>query len=111
VLGRVPVHFIPCIQGRVDTLTGPGANAAQAGFFGSILPAVWSFMLAARSHGLGTAWTTLHLVYEKQVAEILGIPFEQVTQAALVPVAYYTGTTFKPAMRKEMDGLVHWDQW
>ncbi|HZU02246.1 MAG TPA: nitroreductase family protein [Ktedonobacteraceae bacterium] len=50
----------------------------QAGIWGSILPAVWSFMLAARLHGLGTAWTTVHLYYEQEAAEVLGIPYEQV---------------------------------
>lgn len=111
VMGQVPVHFIPCISGRVDELSGPGANAARSGFYGSILPATWSFMLAARSRGLGTAWTTLHLTYEKEVAELLGIPYESVTQTALIPVAHYTGESFKPALRKPLDEVLHWDTW
>ena len=92
-LERVPVFLIPCFEGRVD---GQPASA-QAGTWGSILPAVWSFMLAARARGLGTAWTTLHLPHEREAAAILGIPYEQVTQAALIPVAYTRGTDFKPA--------------
>ena len=110
-LARVPVHFIPCIEGRVDSLTGPAANASQSGFYGSILPAVWSFMLAARARGLGTAWTTLHLFFEEQIAEILELPYDSVTQVALVPVAYYTGTSFKPANRKPLENFLHLDRW
>jgi nitroreductase len=83
----------------------------MAGLYGSILPAAWSFMLAARMRGLGSAYTTLHLVYEREVAELLGIPFERFTQAALLPVAYYTGETFHPAERIPPETIVHWDQW
>ena len=104
-LHEVPVFVIPCIWGR------PPAGGNQSGFWGSILPATWSFCLAARNRGLGTAWTSMHLVYEKESAEILGIPYEQCSQAALIPVAYTTGTDFKPASRKPLDEIVHWDQW
>lgn len=110
-LHRVPVLLIPAIQGRADQESGPTANRAQASLFGSILPAAWSFMLAARARGLGTAWTTLHLSYERQAAEVLGIPYEEVTQAALIPVAYYTGTSFKTALRKPLDDVLHVDSW
>ena len=108
---RAPVLFIPCISGRVDQVTGEMANAAQAGTFGSIIPAAWSFMLAARSRGLGTCWTTIHLMQEKAVADILGIPYDEITQVALVPVAYTKGTDFKVAPRKSMDGIVHFEGW
>ena len=67
----------------------------MAGYHGSVAPGVWSFQLAARARGLGSAWTTFHLVHEQQVAELLGIP-DTVTQVALLPVAYYTGDTFQP---------------
>lgn len=104
---EVPVLVVPCIQGRFEGTT----SAAQAGAWGSILPAVWSFMLAARARGLGTAWTTLHLLYEREAAQVLGIPYEEVTQAALLPVAHTLGTDFKPGPRKPLDRVVHWDQW
>ena len=78
VMGRVPVLLIPCIEAR----RLPAGN--QAGLWGSLLPAVWSYMLAARARGLGTAWTTLHLAYEREVAELLGLP-AHVRQGALVP--------------------------
>jgi nitroreductase len=68
-------------------------------------------MLAARERGLGTAWTTIHLFYEQEAAEVLGIPYEQVTQAALIPVAYTLGTDFKPAPRKPLDSILHFDRW
>ncbi len=106
-LHEVPVHVIPCIRGRLE-----GAPVTQqAGSWGSILPAVWSFMLAARARGLGTAWTTLHLPYEKEAAELLGIPYEEYMQAALIPVAYTLGTEFKPGARKELDRVLHWNNW
>ena len=104
---EVPVHVIPCVEGRTD-----GAPAAvQASRWASIIPAAWSFMLAARARGLGTVWTTFHLRHERKAAEILGIPYEQVMQAALIPVAYTIGTDFKPAARKPVETMVHWDQW
>jgi nitroreductase len=106
VLDRVPVHVIPCVEGRLDN---PEPFAA-ASFYGSILPAVWSFMLAARSRGLGTAWTTLHLANEAETAELLGIP-DGMTQVALIPVAYTKGTDFRPGTRKPFDDFVHWNGW
>ena len=106
-LHEVPVHLIPCIRGRMEGQP----IVAQAGTWGSILPAVWSFMLAARTRGLGTAWTTVHLSYEQEAAEVLGIPYQEVMQAALVPVAYTLGTDFKPGSRTGLDEVVHWDQW
>jgi nitroreductase len=104
---EVPVLVVPCIQGRVEGLN----SAAQAGLWGSILPAVWSFMLAARARGLGTSWTSLHLLQEKAAAEALGIPYEKITQAALIPVAYTIGTDFQPGPRKPLDKVVHWNEW
>jgi nitroreductase len=105
---EVPVLLIPCLWGSVDNL----ASVEQAGAWGSILPAVWSFMLAARARGLGTCWTTVHLYYELEAAEVLGIPFDKVTQAALIPVAYTLGgTDFKPAPRVPIDSIVHRDKW
>jgi len=110
-LHRAPVFFIPCIAGRFDGFSGEGANVAQASSFGSIMPATWSFMLAARERGLGTCWTTLHLMFERQVAEILGIPYDEITQVALSPVAYTQGTDFKPAPRKPREGILHINGW
>ena len=77
-LEKVPVFLIPCISGRVEDVGV--SNADLAGTYASIIPAIWSFMLAARSRGLGTCWTSLHLPHEKEVAEILGIPFQTITQ-------------------------------
>ena len=105
-LHEAPVHVIPCIQGRVEQAGVIG----QASVYGSILPAAWSFMLAARSRGLGSAWTTLHLIHEKEAAELLGIP-AHVTQTALLPVAWFTGASFKPAKRLPASTCTHWDAW
>jgi nitroreductase len=104
---EVPVLVLPCIHGRTD---GQPAES-QAGTWGSIIPAAWSFMLAARARGLGTAWTTLHLQGEKAAAEVLGIPFADVMQVALIPVAYTIGTAFKPGPRTSLETIVHWDRW
>jgi len=103
----VPVHVIPCVNGRYEGK----ANPLVASMFGSIIPAAWSFMLAARSRGLGSVWTTFHLMHEREAAEILGIPYDDVTQVALIPVAYTKGTDFKPGKRKPLDSMVHWDEW
>lgn len=103
---EAPVLIIPCIEGRVEK----SSPAMAAGLYGSILPAAWSLMLALRARGLGSAWTTLHLVYEKECAEILGIP-EYVTQAALLPVAYFTGEDFKPAERIPAEEITYWNGW
>jgi nitroreductase len=104
-MGDVPVLIIPCIK------TGPELPAGnQAGLWGSLLPAAWSYAIAARARGLGTAWTTLHLEREAEVADLLGLP-PGVHQGALIPTAYYTGETFKPAPRDPLDTVLHIDTW
>jgi len=106
---EVPVMVIPCIEGRVDR---PGvSNMDMAGLYGSILPAAWSFMLAARDRGVVGSWTTLHLRYEREVADLLGIPYERYTQAALLALGFSTGGEFKPAQRIPMEGIEHWEKW
>jgi len=107
-MARVPAMLIPCAAGRLDDPELPFPFAAGA--YGSIIPAVWSFMLAARERGIGTCWTTLHLNYEQEVAEILNIPPEY-TQIALIPMAYTKGTDFKPAPRKPLDDILHTNTW
>jgi nitroreductase len=107
-MGDAPALVIACNVGsRVE-----GAPAMMAAsMMGNVLPAMWSFMLAARARGLGTAWTTVHLMMEQQVADIVGIPFETVQQACLSPLAYTKGTDFKPAERPSADSIIHWDTW
>ncbi len=107
-LGDVPVIVIACSSGgRLEG--GPAIAGASIG--GNVLPAMWSFMLAARARGLGTCWTTLHLMQEKVVADIVGIPFGSVQQLCLSPLAYTLGTDFKPAARPDPDTIIHWDTW
>lgn len=105
---EVPTMVVPCQWGR---LPDDAPSFAHASYWGSILPAVWSFMLALRSRGLGSAWTTLHLPREREVADLLGIPFDQCTQAGLFPVAYTKGTDFKKASRVPASEIIHWDHW
>ena len=81
-----------------------------SGLYGSIYPAIWSFQLAARSRGLGPALTTLHLIHEKEAAEVLGLP-DDVLQVALLPLAYTKGTDFKRAQRPPVADITHWDRW
>ena len=106
VLGRVPVHVIACLEGRADNLP----NILSASMYGSVIPAAWSFMLALRSRGLGSAYTTMHLLKEKEAAELLEIP-ENITQVALLPVAYTVGDDFKPAERPPVETITYWDTW
>ena len=105
-LHAVPVHIIPCIESRVEDK----GCFRQATIYGSILPATWSLMLALRAYGLGSAWTTLHIMYEKEAAALLGIP-DRMTQAALIPVAYYIGDDFKPARRVPARERTYWNGW
>ena len=104
---EVPALVIPCVIGRTPE---PAQHVVTASIYGSILPAVWSFQLALRSRGLGSTFTTLHLGWEQEVAELLNIPAE-VMQVALLPVAYTMGTDFKVAQRPPPDEITHWDRW
>lgn len=103
-MGEVPMMIFACIQGR------PHPESSQAGFYGSIIPAAWSLMLALRARGIGAAWTTLHLAYEQACNQILGIP-DDVTTAALLPVAYFTGETFHKAKRIPAEEVTYWETW
>jgi nitroreductase len=106
---RAPILMIPCLEGKPDNAIG----GFSASFWGSLLPAVWSFMLALRERALGSAWTTLHLINggEEQAADLLGIPHDRYSQAGLFPVAYTQGTDFKPASRLPASEVSHWDEW
>jgi nitroreductase len=105
-LERVPVLVLSCLEAPLD-LSG---NREAAPTYGSVMPAVWSFQLALRSRGLGSAWTTLHLGREADAAELLGIP-DGVSQIALLPVAYTLGTEFRPAARVPIAERVYWNRW
>ena len=107
VLEKVPVLAIPCALGAPPSANG---NGEAQGWWGSLIPTVWSYCLAARSRGLGTVWTTLHLGYGDEVADALGIP-DTVTQLACIPTAFYTGDDFKPASRKPAEEVTYWNGW
>ncbi len=120
IVAQVPVHVIPCSLGTpaqgeefFEALGYGGEslrNMVASGFYGSIWPAVWSFMLALRSRGLGSALTTMHLALEREMGELLGIP-DTVTQMGLIPVAYFKGKDFKPAPRRPAEEITYWDGW
>lgn len=103
--GEVPVIAIGCLRGGRPE----GPDALVAG--GGVMPAMWSFMLAARARGLGTAWTSLAMDREREVAELLAIPYDEVAQFCLTPVAYTIGDRFSPARRPSAESVVHWDHW
>lgn len=105
VIERVPVLVVPCLTGRPR-----GDNASLAAFYGGIFPAVWGFQLALRSRGLGSTLTTFHLHHERAAADILGLP-DDVTQVALLPVAYTTTNDFKPAARTPVEEITFLDRW
>lgn len=107
VFPRVPIILVACQWGRTDN----AGVAEQAGYWGSLLPAVWSLMLALRSRGMGSAWTTLHLNRERDAAEVLGIPYERCAQGGMFPIAFTKGTEFKPGPRKGAERIVHWNRW
>jgi len=104
---RVPAFVIPAVEGRTDR--APVTD--QAGTWGSILPAVWSFMLAARARGLGTTWTTAQAPLERELSALLGVPYDEVMLAAFIPLAYTIGTDFRPAPRIPREHVLHWDGW
>jgi nitroreductase len=106
-MGDAPAVVIGCTRGRADN--APAIRAAS--LMGNVLPGMWSFMLAARARGLGTAWTTLGLMMEREIADIVGIPFDDVQQACMSPLAHTIGTDFKPAVRPAPDTIIHWDTW
>lgn len=120
IIARVPVLVIPCALGTTAQTEaffeglGYGGdslrNMVASGFYGSIWPAVWSFMLALRSRGVGSALTTMHLALEREMGELLGIP-DTVTQVGLVPVAYFRGDDFKPAKRRPPEEITYWNRW
>ena len=104
---EVPVMVLPCLVPRADS----APSARQAGLYGSVIQAAWSFQLAARARGLGTCWTTLHLPRERDAAELLGIPYERVQQVALITVGYTLGTDFKPGRRVALERVVRYERW
>ena len=106
-MGEAPALVIACTAGRADGLSA----MRSASMMGNVLPGMWSFMLAARARGLGTAWTTVGLFKEQEIADVVGIPFDEVQQVCLTPLAHTIGTEFKPAMRPEPDTIIHWDSW
>jgi nitroreductase len=106
-LGEASAIVAACSPGRPED----GPPLRKTTLLGSVMPGMWSFMLAARLRGLGTCWTTVGLFEEEATEAALGVPHDEVTIAAISPVAYTEGTEFKPAMRPDPDEVIHWDRW
>lgn len=107
-LAQVPALVFVCSLGRPPE---PASPPRLASFYGSIYPAVWNFMLALRERGLGSCLTTAHLAYEREIAELLGIPYDEVTQVAMVPVAHLLPGRDRPGRRTPAAELTSWDRW
>lgn len=105
-LHTMPALILVCAQGR----PAPDSVPLQVAFYGSVLPAAWSLMLALRARGLGATWTTLHLLHEREAASQLGIP-DDVTQTVLLPVGYTKNAVLKPAARRAAAEVMHWNHW
>lgn len=103
---RSPALLLPLMAGRVER----GNSFSRGSAYGSIIQATWSFFLALRERGLGSAWTTAHLWREKEMAQLLDIPYEAYTQIGLFPIAYTVGTQFKPAYRKPVSEVASWNR-
>jgi nitroreductase len=106
-LHRVPVLLLTGIHVSGSAVLPDEGGASR---WGSLFPAVWSYMLAGRARGLGTVWTDLHLRHERAVAEILDLP-DDVRQGPLIPTAHALGTEFRPARREPLEDVLHHDRW
>ena len=102
-LQHVPAIVLVSIYGEHD-------SSGRPGLFDSVIQAAWSFCLALRSRGLGSAWTTLHLGAADRVADLLDLP-EGVTQIVLLPVAWTIGDDFRPAPRRPAREITWFDRW
>ncbi len=109
---RVPALLVPTLKDRFGVIRkGTSTVYHDASQWASIAPAIWSFMLALRSRGLGSAWTTIHLRREREMAELLGIPYETHVQAGLFPIAYTIGTEFRRASRQPVGEVLVYNRW
>jgi nitroreductase len=97
---EAPVLIACCLVG--DSGSGVGAGA-------SIYPAVQNMLLAARALGLGATLTTRHLLYAKEVDEILGLP-AAAHCFAIIPIGYPLGH-FGPVSRAPVEQVTFLDRW
>ena len=101
-LAEVPAIVIPTIIGVLD-------GSGRPGLFDSVIQATWSFCVALRARGLGSAWTTAILSRREDLAELLGIP-EGMTQIAMLPVAWMKGTDVRLAPRRPAREITYFDR-
>ena len=103
---EMPLLICVCAMGQT-----PGSNPAeQVAFYGSILPAAWSLMLALRARGLGSTWTTLLSARQNEVREILQMPADSVL-TVMLPVAYMKGARLSKAERLPASQVSYWNRW
>ena len=104
------LHEMPCMVFVFAIGEPSGDVSSQVGFFGSILPAAWSLMLAMRARGIGTTWTSLLTSRHDEIARILGVP-SGVTQTVMLPAAYTLGANLKKADRLPAADVMFWERW
>ncbi|MFC5835436.1 nitroreductase family protein [Nonomuraea insulae] len=130
-VGRIPVLVLPCVISRPPDIravdeewqrrvaSAPEGNLIRevrlgpmraSVYYGSIYPAIWSFQLALRGRGLGSSINCMHLPFERQIGELLGIP-SGVTQICMVGVGYTLGGDFHPAKRRPAKERTYWERW
>ena len=105
-LPEIPAMIFVCVDGQPMDV----AVSSQVAYFGSILPAAWSLMLALRARDIGTTWTSLLSSRQEEVNYILGCP-SQVTQTVMLPVGYTKGAVLRKANRLDASEVTYWNGW
>jgi len=109
-LHEAPLLVLVCMMPRdLSLLRDAQGNVRGAAVYSSIFPAVQNMLLACRALGLGATLTTLHLAFEGEIKQRLGIPAE-VETVALLPIGYPVGK-FGGTTRQRVEDVTYWDGW
>ena len=102
---EMPAMIFVCMEGE------PDANfSSHVGYYGSILPAAWSLMLALRARNIGTTWTTLLSARQEAVGNILGLP-DNWRQVVMLPVGYTKDAVLRRADRVPAHEITFFNGW
>jgi nitroreductase len=77
--------------------------------YAALYPAAQNLIVAARSLGLGTTFTTFQLAAEAEMRAALGLPSD-VSIGVCIALGY-PDRPFGPVARKPVDQVVHWEKW
>jgi nitroreductase len=109
-LHEAPLLVLVCMMPRdLSLLRDARGNLRGAALYSSVFPAVQNMLLTCRALGLGATLTTLHLAFEDEIKERVGIPAE-VETVALLPIGYPVGR-FGPVSRTRVEDVTYWDGW